>query len=133
MLATRRYVHWPTPDVNVVAGDHGDDTRLQNNTGGAVSVVSTTWPGTITPSDIYVDRWSYVVTSLPTSGVWNITHPSRPLGYKLWPDGSAWLYYDGYVDFGVLIPAGTIRVGSSIGIEYDKTAARQCGITRSMA
>lgn len=114
------YVNWPTPDNNVIAGDHGADTRIRNNDGGSIIVTGDTYPDAIDPNDVIISRWQYTFTALPSSGVWNITHPSGPLGFKIFNDGTVWLYYHGGVDFGVLLPSGSIQIGSTIGIEYDR-------------
>ena len=135
MLATRRVC--PLANAGrrpLLKGDHGDDTRLQNKSQAArFRLLARPGQETITPSDIYVDRWSYVVTACQQAASGIFTHPSGP------PDTSCGLTVrDGFimmaVDFGKAdsLPERYASV-QALALNTIKTAARQCGIIRSMA
>lgn len=113
------YVTWPTPDDNVIDGPHGADTKVQSVDGSCI-VSGDTWPDALDPDDVVLDRIVYTVDQLPSTGVHNFTYPSGPLGFKIFDDGSAWLYYHGGVDFGVLLPAGSISAGDTLGMDFDR-------------
>lgn len=113
------YVVWDTPDPNVIDGPHGVNTKVLSVDGSCI-VTGDTWPDSLDPNDVVVDRVVYTVDMLPTTGVHNITYPSGPLGFKLFADGTAWLYHEGGVDFGVLLPSGSVAAGDTLGMEFDR-------------
>lgn len=115
---TSGYVTWPTPDSNVISGPNGANTKFQSVTGGTVSTSSVTWDTPITEPDVIIDRWVHTVDQLPTSGVFNITHPTGPIGFKLWSDGLCWMYWSGGID-ATTLPSGTIGVGDTLGLDFD--------------
>lgn len=115
---TSGYVTWPTPDSNVISGPNGANTKFQSVTGGTVSTSSVTWDTPIVLADVIVDRWVHTVDQLPTSGVFNITHPTGPIGFKLWSTGLCWLYWSGGID-ATTLPAGSVGVGDTLGLEFD--------------
>lgn len=113
------YVVWDTPDPNVIDGPHGTNTKVLSVDGSCI-VTGDTWPDSINPDDVVLDRAIYTVDMLPSTGVHNITYPSGPLGFKLFTDGTVWIYHEGGVDFGILLPAGSVASGDTLGMEYDR-------------
>lgn len=47
-----------------------------------------------------------------------MTHPVPVLGFKVWYDGSGWIYNNGGIDTTTLT-AGTLQVGDKLSMEYD--------------
>ncbi len=113
------YVTWPTPNSNVIDGPHGTATKVQAVTSTNVIVTGETWPGSISPTDVVIDRWIWTVDQLPTSGVFNVTHPASPLGFKLFANGQVWIYHSGGID-STSLPAGSVSAGDTLSVEFDK-------------
>lgn len=112
------YVTWPAGS-NVIDGPNGVNTKIKSVTGVTVSATDVTWDTPIVQADVVIDRWVWTVDQLPTSGVFNVTHPSGPIGFKLWSNGLCWLYWSGGVD-ATTLPAGSVAGGDTLGLEFDK-------------
>lgn len=110
------YVIWPEGDSDVIDGPHGVRTKIFSAAAdrGAVSV---TWPSTITASTVTADSWTHTIDRLPSTGnSYFVGHPSPEYGFRVWYDGSLWIYRYSGID---TYPAGTVNVGDTLKVAYE--------------
>lgn len=113
------YVVWATPDSDVIDGPHGVNTRILSATADRAAN-GVTYPTSIDPANVTLDRWTHTVYALPSSGnSYDIHNFGTVRGFKIWYDGSGWIYHQTGTDFGTALPAGTIGVGDTLAVEYD--------------
>lgn len=110
------YVTWPADDADTADGPNGSRTRIYSVSGDRQGI-SSFFPDTIPQANITFFRWTHTIALLPSDGnSYYIGHPSPQWGFRVWYDGSLWLYRDSGID---TYPAHTVGANDQLIVRYD--------------
>ena len=63
-----------------------------------LGATSTTYSSSIDTADVVTSRWVHTIDALPPANSYNVWHPTANIGFKVWHDGSGWIYHQGGID-----------------------------------
>lgn len=113
------YVKWPSDDPDAIDSSYGTKTMVYSTTADR-SVLSVTWPSTIAAADVDADLWRHTITNLPSDGFsYFVGHPASQLGFRVWYNGTLWVYRLGGIDF---YSAGTVQVGDTLSVAFARNS-----------
>lgn len=111
------YVEWTGSSI-AINGPNGNDTKLLTASP-TLSAASTTYSSTIDPNDVITSRWVHTIDALPPANSYNVWHGTANIGFKVWYDGSGWIYHQAGIDT-TTFTAGTLGATDTLTVEYDK-------------
>ncbi len=111
------YVVWDTPNPAVIDGPNGVNTQVESVSGN-LGATGVTWSNSIDPADVVLDFWEHSILALPV-GNYNVWYPAAQLGFKIFGNGTLWVYHEGGIEF---LPAATVKAGDKLRLEFDKSS-----------
>lgn len=111
------YVQW-THNAGTIDGEFGTDTELLT-VNGTLGSTGVTWDSPIISTDVVLDRVVHTVRALPAANSYNVWFIPQELGFKIWADGSAWIYTENGIN-NTSLPAASIVAGDTLSMEFDK-------------
>ena len=111
------YVEW-TGSAIAVDGPNGADTKL-TTVSPTLGATSTTYSSSIDTADVVTSRWVHTIDALPPANSYNVWHPTANIGFKVWHDGSGWIYHQGGIDT-TTFTAGSLSANDTLAVLFDK-------------
>lgn len=112
------YVVWDTPNAAVEDGPNGTDTQIRT-VSGSLGADGESYSDSILAADVVKYLWEHTVLQRPASGSYNVWNAAGQIGFKIWNDGTLWVYHEaGIQTFG----AGTVGGGDRLSVEFDKSS-----------
>lgn len=111
------YVTWTGSSI-AIDGANGADTKLLTASP-TLGASSFTYSSSIDANDVIVSRWIHTIDALPGANSYNVWHGTANIGYKIWHDGSGWIYHGSGIDT-TTFTAGTLGATDTLSVEFDK-------------
>jgi len=112
------YLAWDTPNAAVIDGPNGVNTQVET-VSGSLSATGKTYDGSVIAADVVIYLWEHTVLELPASGSYNVWNAAGQIGFKIWNDGTLWIYHEGGIQ---TLGAGTVGSGDRLVVEFDKSS-----------